>query len=372
MYKRLPRAKWDDKRGRWVISIMIDGTRKQFTSQNKRTGKREVETKCSEWAEKFGTDDKTSRRLSEVWEVYLSDYLNRKGENEQFRQIRILGSLYLIPMLGRKSCGSLGVDDFQSVINSARSQKDGGQLSKKYLKNIKGVVVSFCRWAYVHDYIRKDPSGQLYIPIGAPEGERQILQISDIEKLFKNRTGYWYERALLLEILTGLRPGEIIGLQIDDYRDGCLYIRRAINASRKVTPGKNKNAIRCINLAPQANALVVEQIEIIRQLVAHSSEKWLFCNKIGGQPAQAELRRCWARIEKAHGFAVHTTPYCLRHTFFAHTEAHLPDRLIKQVFGHSAKTDSHGLYGRHDIDGEAQEATRLLQITPLYEAAQGE
>ena len=365
MYKRLPKAKWDDVRGRWVISIMIDGTRKQFTSQNKRNGKREVEAKCSAWAEKFGTDDKTSRKLSDVWNIYVSDYLNRKGENEQLRQIRILGNLYLIPMLGRKACGSLGVDDFQSVINSARSQKDGGQLSKKYLKNIKGVVVSFCRWAYVHDYIRKDPSGQLYVPIVAPEGERQILQLSDIETLFKHRTGLWYERALLLELLTGLRPGEVLGIQRDDYKDGSLWIHRAINTHRKITPGKNKNATRSLYLAPEVAALIEEQLSA----TAHLKSPWVFCNKIGEKPAQDELRRCWARIEKAHGFTVHTTPYSLRHTFFAHTEAHLPDRLIKQVFGHSAKTDSHGLYGRHDIDGEAQEATRLLQVTPLYEAA---
>ena len=84
---------------------------------------------------------------------------------------------------------------------------------------------------------------------------------------------------------------------------------------------------------------------------------------------QEGLRRGWQRLCRAHGFPADTTPYSLRHTFYTHTEAFLPDRMIKMVFGHSEKTDSHALYGNHAIDGELKEAAKKLEITPIYQAA---
>lgn len=369
MYKQLPAPKWDSKRKKWTLSVMIDRKRKQFTSTTPKTaGKREVIDRALEWL--GDQDNNSAKRFGDVWISFLNDYVQKRGENEQVIQLRSIGRVFLLPELAECQCGKITIDRWQAVINEARPQRrNKAKLSKKYLNNIKGAIVMFCRWALPRGYISMDPSAQLYVPASAETIGRTILQIEDIERLFSYRVGLWYERALLLEVLTGLRPGEILGLQIDDYHDGLLYIKRAINARGKVTPGKNKNATRCIKLPPQADALVVEQIETIRQLIAYNSEKWLFCNKLGGQPSQAQLRRCWNRLIKAHDLPESSTPYSLRHTFYSHTEAYLPERLIKTVFGHSGKTDSHKLYGDHVVDGEVQEASKRLEVTPLYEAA---
>lgn len=368
MYKRLPVPKWDEKHGKWVLTVQKDGVRKQFVSRRKTTGKKEVTERAAEWYAKQGTDNKGALKFAEVWALFLADYVNRNGENEQVVQLRSLGRVFILPALGCRPIGKLSIEDFQAVINEAKPQRKRGQLSRKYLNNLKGGLVTFNKWALARDYMEKSLAGQLYVPASAKAVGRQILQIEDIERLFSDRVGLWYERALLLEVLTGLRPGELLGLQLDDYKDGCLYIHRAINARGKVTKGKNKNATRFIKLPPEAEALVIEQIQKIKQLVAYSKEKWLFCSKIGGTPSQVQLRRCWARLVAAHDLPEATTPYSLRHTFFTHTEAHLPDRLIKSVFGHSTKTDSHKLYGDHVLDGEVLEASRRLAVTPLYEA----
>ena len=369
MYKQLPPPKWNEKQGRWVLSVMIDRQRKQFTSQKpKAAGKREVIDRALTWLESLD-GDKSQVCFSEAWELFITDYIKRKGENEQLIQLRSIGALYALPALSNIQCGKITVELLQAVINDARPhRKDKTKLSKKYLGNIKGVLTSFCRWATPRGYLKTDPSPLLYVPRSAETIGRTILQISDIEKLFSHRLGFWYERALLLEVLTGLRPGEVIGLKISDINNGVLHVRRSINARKQITQGKNKNATRCINLPQQANALVLEQIDMIKQLVANS-DGWLFPNKLGGQPTQTQLRRTWARMVKAHGLPESSTPYSLRHTFYTHTEAYLPDRIIKTVFGHSSATDSHKLYGDHLIDGELTEARNRLEVTPLYNAA---
>lgn len=365
MYKRLPSARWDEKNKRWVLSVMISGRRKQFTSGKKTGGKKEVTEKAAAWLDSQDTEEKTNKRLSEVWALYLSDYVARKGENEQVIKLRSLGRVFILPALGDRRVGSLTIEDWQRVINDAKPSKNKRTLSKKYLNNLKGAIVNFCRWAVPRDYMTKDPAPHLYVPNNAHEVGRVILQVDDVAKLFAFRTGLWYERALLLELLTGLRPGEVLGLKRTDYKDGVLSISRAINSRGIVTGGKNKNAARVLVLPEEVRALVVEQLEATKPL----RSVWLFPNTIGAQPSQVQYRRCWARIAAAHGLPSAVTPYSLRHTFFTHTEAHLPDRMIKAVFGHSAATDSHKLYGEHEIDGEAVEAARRLSVTPLYEAA---
>lgn len=365
MYKRLPVPKWNAKQGRWVLSVMIDGHRKQFTSEKKTTGKKEVTERAAAWVQGQGTDHKAAMLFSDVWALFLEDYIKKHGHNEQLHQLRSMGSIFLCPALGGSRCINLGIEDFQRVINEAKPKKGTGELSRKYLSNLKGAMTAFNRWALPRDYMIKDITGALYVPERARTVGRSILQLSDVSKLFEKRAGYNYERGLLLEVLTGLRPGEVLGLFREDYRDGCLYVSRSLNMRGEITSGKNRNAHRVIELPPEVRSIINEQLNATAPL----GSVWLFPNVIGGKPSQQEFRRCWARLVKFHGLQQGTTPYSLRHTFFTHTEAHIPDRLIKTIFGHSATTDSHHLYGEHVVDGERSEAARRLAVTPLYEAA---
>ncbi len=171
----------------------------------------------------------------------------------------------------------------------------------------------------------------------------------------------------MLEILTGLRPGEVLGLQRDDYdrSTGAITINRSINSRGKVTPGKNKNARRAIVLTDDVKKILDEQLDDTEYL----DSEWIFCNRIGLAPSQDSLRDTLKILVKEHELPDGITPYSLRHTFYSHTEAYLPDRIIKGIFGHSDKTDGHSIYGNHEVAGEAQEAAKRLSVTPLYKAA---
>ena len=362
MYKQLPQPKWNGQK--WVLSVMVDHKRKQFTSIRPKTaGKREVIDRALEWLDELD-GDKSRVFFSEAWDIFLNDYYKRKGKNEQSRQIVTLGGLYLLPSLADVRCGKITIEMLQAIINEARPKKRKGQLSKKYLSNIKGVIVQFCRWAAPRGYLKTDPSNQLYIPQSAQTVGRTILQLSDIERLFSKPVGLWYERALMLEVLTGLRPGEVLGLKRADYKNGVLTIRRSLNDRGEVTQGKNKNAQRVINCPDEVRDLISQQMTATKSL----GSEWLFCNQIGDKACQQVYRRTWKKLCKIHRLPESSTPYSLRHMFYSHTEAYIPDRLIKMVFGHSSSTDSHKLYGDHLIDGELAEARDRLAVTPLYKA----
>lgn len=358
MYKRqLPAPKWyGDK---WVLSVMVEGRRKQFTSKTPKTkGKREVIDRAYLWLD----SGSKSVKLKDVYEIYLADYQKKHGENEQLYQIRSIFPLYILPRLSNVPIDKITVREWQSVINEARPHKKNvKKLSKKYLSNIRGCIVSFCKWCLLNEYIDRSPAEVLYIPRDAEKVGKNILQLSDISKMFQNRQGLHYERAILLMILTGLRPSECLGLQKQDFNEGVLYIRRGINARGHITGGKNKNAIRIIELPDEAKRLIIDQIEDTKKL----KSKWIFCNRIGGQPQQDNLRNTLDILIQRHDLPK-VTLYGLRHTFYSHVESYLPDRIIKSIFGHAEKTDSHDLYGKHFINTEAHEAAEKLSITPLY------
>lgn len=377
MHRNIPSPKWNVKEKRWILQIMHKGNRKVFTSRIPKTeGRRICIEKAADWLATF--DNKNPDfKFSEVWERFITDYELKHGKIEQLRKYKTLGRLYLLPSLGPKKVGELTIEDYQNLINSAKPQprkgKNGnlyylsGSLSKKYLKSIKDTIQAFNSWARPRKYTDLELGSELYVPSEAPTRGREILQLTDVQKIFKNPTGLWFERAIWFELLTGCRPGEVLGLQLADYDKptGIITIRRSVNWKGQVTPGKNKNARRQIALPPLVQQIILDQIKVSKKL----KSQWLFCNPIGDAGRQEALGKCWKRICTQLGINPNTTPYSLRHTFYSHTEAYMPERLIKMVFGHSEKTDGHSIYGDHMIDGELQEAADRLSVTPIYKIA---
>lgn len=373
----IPQPKWDPKHNKWILSIMIDGKRKQFVSRTpKMPGKKECRERCLEWLEN-GAESNSLIKLNKAFDLFLNDYHNKNGANEQYHQFCDISRLHILPFLGNFVCSKISIDNWQSIITNAkpimRKRQDGTTwcrsevLSKKYVKKIKDTICAFCKWAQPRKYIYADPSKQLYVPSDRPTIGKEILQLSDIEKLFSEPLGYWFERALLFEVLTGWRPGEVIGLQRSDYdqKTGILHMNRSINCRNEITPGKNRNARRTLELAPEVKSIIETQLKE----TAYLDSEWMFPNQLGCMPNQETVRRTWRRIVKRKNLPKGTTPYSLRHTFYSHTEAYLPDRIIKNLFGHSAKTDGHAIYGAHEVKEELHDAAERLSVTPLYKTA---
>jgi len=361
---------WSDKEKRWRVDLMRNGVRKTFSSSVPRSeGKRIVREKALAWLESGGKDSMT---LAEVYPLFIQEYINKRGNNSQVERIRSAGKNHILPKLGDLKVGRITLDQWQSVLSKAepvpRLRQDGSnynptrQLSKKYLKNIKEVISLFMRWAVPREYMSINYSDELYIPFDAPTKGREILQMEDIRRWFAEPTALWYERALMFELLTGLRPGEVLGIQHGDYKNGVLTIQRSVDKTGKITPGKNENARRRIELVGEVREIFEEQVEVSKGL----GSLWVFCSPFGMMPSQQALGKCLDRIKEKLDLSPTLTPYCLRHTFYTQVESYLPQRLMKTIFGHSDSTDSHALYGNHELDGELHEASEKLKVTPLY------
>lgn len=357
--------KWNADRKQWTVSIMRDGKRKQFScSTPKSVGKAEVRRKALEWLEQGETNESVT--LADAYGRFLKDYELKNGQNSQLVRLKSIGKNHIVGKLGKRRVGAISLEEWQDLITNAHPIGNRTDpLTKKYLKNIRETVILFMNWATPRKYMSDNYAKELFIPKNAPTKGKKILQLSDLQQWFSHPTGYHFERALFFEVLTGCRPGEVLGIRHEDFDPltGVLSIQRAINSTGQVTEGKNENARRKIALVGEVRQIFEEQQAVSRQL----RSEWVFCSPFGQMPSQRGLVRCMQRIDETFLFDPEITPYSLRHTFFTLVEGYLPSRTMKAIFGHSDATESHTLYGQHEIDGEVHEASRQLSVTPLYQ-----
>lgn len=244
--------------------------------------------------------------------------------------------------------------DWQRIINEAQGAKK--PLSEKTLKSLRGIIMGIIKFGY-QDYQCELLRGDLYIPHGRYKGEKEILQNYDIKKLLEP-SDLWYHPLFCFLLLTGMRPGEALGLQVSDFSYNRVTIRRAINAKKQITEGKNENARRVIPIGELADG-------ILRQTIRRNEEmnldtEWIFCSPDGSQGNQSTMRNHWNQLKKERGLP--GSVYSLRHTFISMMKSVLPEQSIKDVVGHSVSMDTFGTYG-HIIEGEDKKIAQVIDLT---------
>ena len=340
---------WNDKEERWTLRVTRDGRTRKFTSVKPGlAGKKAVLASARE----FSTYGSTAATVKEVRDAWLLDIKARLGDQgTPYKHAEILTRLFVLPVLGKRKIKDVKLREWQSCINEARPHRGTGELSKKYLSNIRATIIQMTKWAYENDYM--DPlKGSLYVPAGRPVVGKQVLSPTDVKRLLEP-SDEWYWPAWCLMVLTGMRPGEVYGLQIDDFDGMNVTIRRSINDRGQITEGKNRNARRTVPLHPYARDLIKNTIKRNEYL----KTRWIFPNRSGGSCVPATVIKDWHRFADARN--IPGTPYSLRHTFVSMVKTTMPEPLLKALVGHSATMDTFGVYGHH-MDGDDEKTITAI------------
>ena len=339
-------AKWDGKR--WRLRVSINGSVRSFSSTIPgRRGREDVERRARE-----------SGRLSELvtfgtaWNRYLEEVEALTGP-ENYTNTESIGRNYLLPELRDRKLSSLTLQDFQTILFRAR-KKDGSELSKKTLSNIRGVIVNFskyCQGAKIMDL----PISLLRVPKNAPKVGKEILQPDQARRLMHDFEDEWYINLWRWLLCTGMRPGEALGLKWSDIENGIVTIRRAQNYRGRETEGKNDNARRSFMLNSILDGILADQNRKTWRL----NSDYVFCNHAGKVSLQTVTKNSWSRISREMGSK--TSPYGLRHTFISFMSQALPEQALKDWVGHSVRMDTYGTY-RHAVNGEAERTAQMANI----------
>lgn len=348
MSKRTTTAYWEEKRNRWRIDVQKNGIRKTFYSSTPgRTGMRECHAKADAWLDDGIINSR--KKVKDMAKLYMED-LKLTTSQSHWRQYQNYIDNYIVRYIGNVPMDELSEQHFQTVLNKAY----GKGLAKKTLLNLRACEMNFLK------FCRKSKTTTLFseglrIPKGAQGSTKNILQPDDLRKFMTTDTTIirgktiqeHFIYAWRFAVLTGLRPGETLGLMRKDIKDGVVHVQRAYNFYGEFTRGKNENADRVFRLTPSAVGILEKQTDYLASIGIVSP--YVFPD-ISGEPAREQTyAKHLSRYCEVNGIGK-ITPYELRHTFVSVAKS-LDPGSIKTLVGHSASMDTLGVYG-HELDGE--------------------
>ena len=321
MGKRTNTARWTGKM--WRIDVQQNGKRKSFySSRPGRAGQREANAKADAWLD----DGIAARapRVADAGKLWLHE-VEQTTCTTNYRPTESRWRNWILPAIGSRRVNQLTDQDLQEIINTAYA---AGR-SRKVLKLLAADLRAFCKYcrkARLSAYVPEE----LKIPAGARYKGKTILQPSDLVKLFNVDTTTYrgqtvedeYINAYRFQVLTGLRPGEVIGLDWADIHGSMINVSRSVNVEGEQTRGKNENAVRSFRITNEQ----------------HYYKRWrTYCAANGLTPCSL---------------------YELRHTFVSVVKT-LPAGEVKSLVGHSADMDTFGVYA-HTLTGDAAHTAQAV------------
>ena len=348
MGQRTNTAVWLPNQQRWQIKVQKDGVRKTFTSSKPgRTGQREANAKADAWLDEGITN---TRIFVEKAYIEWIAGIKETTSSSNWLPIESRWKKWVLPLIGKKRVEALTEQQLQVIVNRAYA----GGLSKKTLTSLCCDLRNFCKWLRLSRLSTLFPES-LHVPKAARSKEKKILQPESLRALFTIDTTLWrgkrvqdpYINAYRFSAVTGLRPGELIGLRWADVHGNQVCIRRAINVHGEETRGKNENALRAFTLTGTAAAILADQ-----RLLTGAEDS------VFDIQSESTYRHCWKRYCEANDID-YIPPYNLRHTFVSLAKT-LPEGAVKPLVGHSRQMDTYGVYA-HLLQGEEEQTALELE-----------
>lgn len=206
---------------------------------------------------------------------------------------------------------------YQKLLTEGRverkeSEKQSKGLSPKTVRNINQVISSAMQLAIQQRLISHDPTDGCALP--KPEHrEMQTLSADQLTAFLLEAKHSGVFEMYYIELATGLRRGELLGLKWEDidFSTQTLRVRRQvgrINGEVREAPLKTKNAYRTISLGTDAVAILKQQRD------KQPSSAYVFPSPTGGPIAPDSVLHMLHRVLDRAGLP-EIRFHDLRHTF---------------------------------------------------------
>lgn len=268
-----------------------------------------------------------------------------------------------------KNMGSVKLTRLDTpIIQRFYNQLTKEGLSPVTIKNIHSILHSMLETAVEVGYMRTNPSNVCRLP--KPE-KKQIkpLENADISKLLEALKGDKYESLYTVDLFTGLRQGELLGLTWDciDFKKGTMYIYRQLQfnkGSYYFTSLKNGKT-RTIALAPYVLSILRNQKAWQAECQLKSYGMWnnkddlVFTNELGGHLTQNYTYRHFKKIVSSIGIP-DARLHDLRHTFAVSSLQSGNDvKTVQEALGHHTAAFTLDVYGHVTEEMRKASADRL-------------
>ncbi len=315
------------KDGLWVGQYVIktpDGTKTKYIYSKNR---KEVAAKLTK-----AMSDRDSGLIYDCGSLTVGEYLSKwlygiKGtvRERTWRRSEEVVRLHLVPTLGKTRLDKLNALQVQSLY---RSKLDSGTSSRS-VQIIHATLHKALKQAVGWQLIPRNVT-EAVEPPKATKKEISPLDEEQVRRLLESAKGSKLEALYVLAVTTGMRQGELLGLQWRDvdFEQGIVKVRRTVYNGRIHEPktSKGKRSIK----------LTQASITALREHTRMS--EWIFCTRNGTTLSCQNLRTCsWKPLLKKANLPLGTRFHDLRHTCatLLLTKGVHP-KIVQELLGHSS------------------------------------
>ncbi|HSB70446.1 MAG TPA: tyrosine-type recombinase/integrase [Candidatus Methylomirabilis sp.] len=270
-------------------------------------------------------------------------------------------ALHILPRFKGRDLTSITATDMEDWWAGIRARK----LSHDHSINIRSVMVGVLRRAVKSRLIPSNPADAILGRLGREDREvRQAEWLTEPELIralavAEAREPRYYP-AILTIASTGLRMGELVGLQVGDVDlDRCrLSVRRRIR-KREISSPKSGKA-RTVDVPPSTIAVLRDWINTVRAEAAVRGHEalWLFPSKTGTPIEEPLLRDAWKRVLTVAEILRLVRVHDLRHTYASLAlQRGVPLLVVSRQLGHSSIGVTGDVYGHLLPDATREAAT---------------
>ncbi len=375
---------YKDKQGRWRGQVTLpsaDGKVKKKYFYGKT--KKEVTEKVNELLNQLRTNtyiEPCKMTLYEwlcTWlETYNSDIrMTTKVNYETYVNKHIKKSIG-----GYKLCELNTLIIQQFYMNKSKNGRlDGaGALSPKTLRNLHNMLHKALNQAVYLDLIQKNPTDFAVLP-KRQKKEMRYFTVEEQKKLQEVIKGHRLEMAILLDLYTGMRQGELLGLawkNVHINHDGNSYIRITQTLNRIKNPDstskhktilainepKTSHSVRTIPLLPEIAerlARYCQEQENNHRQNGYSPSEFVFTSTTGTPIEPRDFQRDFKKILQKNNIR-EINVHGIRHTYAVRAlESGMSVKTLSDILGHSSTAFTMDVYGHVTEEFKHDEVSRM-------------
>ena len=359
------------KDGRWEARVVVSYDEKGLPKTKNVTAK--TKTECLEKLEKLKAEigtvvkkckpDMTFGEWMDFWyQTYckntLKEYTQATYEQRIYKQI--ITKIGHHP-LNKITTGTL--ERFYAHLKAdgrlVRREQFGPGLANSVIRSIHAHCRAALEKAVAEKLIRQNPAIGCKLP-PKKSAEVKILTPEAMQKLLYQAQIEGFYEMFMLDLATGLRRGEVVGLQWKDidFETGTLSVTkqvRYVQGELKIEPPKTKASERSIILSPPVLEMLAEYKKTVNSI-------WLFPSPVKKEDVPREpsaCRKALARILK-RADCEHVPFHAMRHTFASNAVHYGMDvKTLASTIGHESVETTLNVYA-HSSEQMKRDAAKKI------------
>jgi len=324
-----------------------------------------------------GTYEKPNYMKLSVWlEKYTAEFMDNVKPNTKIEYQNTI-KRYITPNLGRYRLFELNPSLIKGVYNKLQKKSARGGLSAKTIKNVHALLHSALDKAVFLGYIPKNPAEGVTLP-RSEKHKMQIIQDDDIKKFLDAISGHRFEYVYYVDMFTGVRQGELLGLTWKDidFTNNTITVNKQLQRERvkggawklvsvKTDNGSSNKGVRVLTVAPAVMDVLRHIKATQAQWKLNLGKEWnnemnlVFTNEYGGHLTGSAVYKALKTIVAGLGLDA-VRFHDLRHSFVLYAlQCGDSIKEVQEALGHTTITTTMDTYGHISQKMKQESADRM-------------